>query len=65
MNAIHPIAATGLEHLDRFERIVARLRAEQARRASNFTPFPDVLGEDRDERRVIEWNLATDGRPSW
>jgi hypothetical protein len=54
----NPIAATGLERLESFEAIVARLRAEQARRASNFTPFPDPEGEDRDERRVIEWDFT-------
>jgi hypothetical protein len=54
----NPIAATGLDRLESFERIVARLRAEQARRASKFTPFPDPEGEDRDERRVTTWDFT-------
>lgn len=55
---------TGLEKLESFEAIVARLRAEQDRRMASLPPvrFPDPVGEDRDERRVIVWDFANDGR---
>lgn len=50
---------TGLEKLETFEAIVARLRAEQERwMYSEFVPFPDPVGEDRDERPIIEWDFT-------
>jgi hypothetical protein len=36
--------------------IAARLR--KAEPNSNFTPFPDPEGEDRDDVRLIEWDFT-------
>lgn len=53
---------TGLECLTKLEQdwsleaIAARLRTEQ--KASKLEPFPDPVGEDRDQRRVIEWDFT-------
>lgn len=53
---------TGLEWLNQFEQdwsleaIAARIRAEH--KASKLEPFPDPVGDCRDERRVIEWDFT-------
>lgn len=41
---------------DSIEEIASRLRAEQPKPV--IAPFPDPVGEDRDERRVIVWDFT-------
>lgn len=53
-----PARQNALEIQREIEAIANRMRAEQAARPCNLTPFPDPVGDDRDERPVIEWDLT-------